>query len=293
MQTKRLMYKKNNRVNFLFMAKLKQIEIIEEILEHQGISIPEFQKMMGIQSQHWNNWKNRGVPGNRLISVAGTLHTTVEELAPGLKKNEAKHQKATVHVSQALQQTNKKLAEVVGETPSFDQKRFTIQNTDEISENKQAFSNRLNAILDLDHIPEKGKGRQGSLAKIFDVSDKGARKWIEGESIPSLERLIDIVKEFKDTGVTIEWLLTGNPLFHPDIIKSEDSPIRPTQHNLKYQMTQKLPGHRSIRSPQVASTNPLSAFNELSNTLSTAYRDEKLNDTDCTLINEIIKRFIK
>lgn len=86
---------------------------------------------------------------------------------------------------------------------------------------KQAFSNRFNAILDKAGIPPKGKGRQGVLAKIFGVSDKGARKWIEGESIPSTTKLPSIVDKFKATGVTVEWLLTGNSAYSPDRITGE------------------------------------------------------------------------
>ena len=81
---------------------------------------------------------------------------------------------------------------------------------------KQAFSDRFNAILDKAGIPQKGKGRQGIVAKMFGVSDKGARKWIEGESIPQTTKLPSIIEKFKDTGVTAEWLLTGNPAYSPE-----------------------------------------------------------------------------
>lgn len=87
-------------------------------------------------------------------------------------------------------------------------------------DNKQAFSNRLNAVLDHAGIPPKGKGRQGVLAKIFNVSDKGARKWIEGESIPSTTKALPaIVERF---GVTAEWLLTGNPDYAPSWLTEKE-----------------------------------------------------------------------
>jgi len=98
---------------------------------------------------------------------------------------------------------------------------------------KQAFSNRLNAILDKAGIPPKGKGRQGALAKIFNVSDKGARKWIEGESIPTMAKIATIVERFRYTGVTAEWLLTGNESYAPnrneDLETKEDTPLYTAQ----------------------------------------------------------------
>jgi SOS-response transcriptional repressor LexA len=90
---------------------------------------------------------------------------------------------------------------------------------------RQAFSNRFNTILDKAGIPPKGKGRQGVLAAMFDVSDKGARKWIEGEAIPSTSRLAIIANKFKATGVTVEWLITGNALFAPDSINGSTKKV--------------------------------------------------------------------
>lgn len=169
--------------------------------------------------------------------------------------------------------------------------------------NKQVFSDRLNAILDLAHIPEKGKGRQGSLAKIFNVSDKGARKWIEGESIPSLERLIDIVKVFKNTGVTIEWLLTGNDLFHPDIIKAENLLKKPNKHYTEQQITQdsqnqinttqkpKDPYANVDLSSLMSAATPRS--HAILENLAQAFHDKKLTEADLEILNTISQRFMK
>lgn len=100
---------------------------------------------------------------------------------------------------------------------------------------KQAFSDRFNAILDLAGVPPKGKGRQGVLSKMFHVSDKGARKWIEGEAIPSVTKnLPPIIEKFKDTGVTIEWLLTGNPAYTPEKIKSQSLTNRKQDSNAEW-----------------------------------------------------------
>lgn len=69
-----------------------------------------------------------------------------------------------------------------------------------------AFAKRLNEICDDMKIPPKGQNRQASFAKLFNVSQKGARKWLEGEGFPALERCIAIAKW---AGVAVEWLVTG------------------------------------------------------------------------------------
>lgn len=83
------------------------------------------------------------------------------------------------------------------------------------NKDKQGFSDRLNAVLDAAGVVKIGAGRQGVLKQQFKVSDKGARKWIQAESIPKYERLLEIVEKYKQTGVTIEWLLSGNPDLSP------------------------------------------------------------------------------
>jgi SOS-response transcriptional repressor LexA len=92
---------------------------------------------------------------------------------------------------------------------------------------KEAFSTRLNMLLDAVGAPPIGKGRQGYLALMFDVSDKGGRKWIRGESIPRYEILLRIVEKYRQTGVTVEWLLTGDENLSPfkTTIDSEGKPL--------------------------------------------------------------------
>jgi len=88
--------------------------------------------------------------------------------------------------------------------------RMVTDNND-----KQGFSDRLNAVLDAAGVVKIGDGRQGVLKDLLKVSDKGARKWIQGESIPRYEKLLKIVEKYKKTGVTVEWLLSGNPELSP------------------------------------------------------------------------------
>jgi hypothetical protein len=74
----------------------------------------------------------------------------------------------------------------------------------------KSFAGRLNYALDQlppeSRPPEKGRGRQAFVAKMFRVSQKGARKWLEGEALPRTTRLAAIARR---CGVNGEWLLTG------------------------------------------------------------------------------------
>ncbi len=76
-----------------------------------------------------------------------------------------------------------------------------------INNEKIEFSKRLNHALDLNQVPKKGKGRQLILAEMLGVSQKGASKWLEGLSFPSMERLSEISSKLN---VNMEWLLTGS-----------------------------------------------------------------------------------
>jgi len=42
-----------------------EITRIEEVIKDNNLTMPAFQRRIGIESQHWNNWKNRGVPARR------------------------------------------------------------------------------------------------------------------------------------------------------------------------------------------------------------------------------------
>lgn len=75
---------------------------------------------------------------------------------------------------------------------------------------KDDFSARLNQALDeaplKPPVPKKGRGRQRHVARLFNVDQKAARKWLEAEGYPKLETVIVIAKTLQ---VTVEWLLTG------------------------------------------------------------------------------------
>lgn len=71
---------------------------------------------------------------------------------------------------------------------------------------KKAFAERLNRVADKLGIPEKGRNRQELFGKRFGVSQESARKWLEGESMPQLERCIQIATA---ACVSFEWMMTG------------------------------------------------------------------------------------
>lgn len=90
---------------------------------------------------------------------------------------------------------------------------------------KESFAIRLNALCDEAVIPEKGKGRQLAVAKLFGVTQKAARKWLEGDGVPEYERCFKIAAHFN---IAFEWLMMGRgpkrisqavTVDEPDLIK--------------------------------------------------------------------------
>ena len=71
---------------------------------------------------------------------------------------------------------------------------------------KEQFAQRLNEALDRYGAPPKGKGRQLWVGKRFNVSQKAARKWLEGEGFPKTERILQIARKLC---ASENWLLNG------------------------------------------------------------------------------------
>lgn len=71
---------------------------------------------------------------------------------------------------------------------------------------RAAFAARLNEICDDMRVPPKGSARQTTVASIFQVTQKGARKWLEGEGYPELDKVREIAEW---ASVHFEWLMTG------------------------------------------------------------------------------------
>ncbi|WP_367154676.1 helix-turn-helix transcriptional regulator [Methylomonas sp. HYX-M1] len=114
---------------------------------------------------------------------------------------------------------------------------------------KEGFSERLNAVLDAAGIPKIGDGRQGVLAEMFGVSDKGARKWIQAESIPRHGIIKKIVEKFRETGVTYEWLMSGDPKLSPfkKSLTPENNYAFPKEKQLSEQVNYPDPGFKPVR----------------------------------------------
>jgi len=71
----------------------------------------------------------------------------------------------------------------------------------------EAFAKRFNDALDVAGCPPKGSGRQGWVAKRYGVSQKGARKWLEAEGRPKMERYRRIAEDLK---LNPFWFMSGN-----------------------------------------------------------------------------------
>lgn len=75
-----------------------------------------------------------------------------------------------------------------------------------MKKNRDPFGDRLNALLDSEGFPAKGSGRQVLLGKAMGVSQKAARKWLEGEGRPQMQTSERIARRFHGR---LEFLLTG------------------------------------------------------------------------------------
>ena len=69
---------------------------------------------------------------------------------------------------------------------------------------KEDFAKRINEAMELKGFPVRGRARV--LSKEFEVSDKGAGKWLKGEAIPETSKL-PLLASF--LGVSTEWLMSG------------------------------------------------------------------------------------
>jgi SOS-response transcriptional repressor LexA len=56
---------------------------IASVLREKGLDNPTFQSMLGIQSQHWNNWKTRGVPADKIFIISGLLGINADWIKTG------------------------------------------------------------------------------------------------------------------------------------------------------------------------------------------------------------------
>lgn len=71
---------------------------------------------------------------------------------------------------------------------------------------RREFSARLNEALDDAEVPPKDQGRQTATGRMFGTSQKGARKWLEGEGLPRPPMQKKIAVKLN---VRQEWLMFG------------------------------------------------------------------------------------
>jgi hypothetical protein len=67
----------------LHRRKLLVFDRIIETLRQKNISIPYFQKRIGVISQNWTNWSHRGVPTKEYERIALELDVNLEWLITG------------------------------------------------------------------------------------------------------------------------------------------------------------------------------------------------------------------
>lgn len=108
------------------------------------------------------------------------------------------------------------------ETKNADASDNTERKEVIVRDEKAEFSKRFNMVLDYLDIAPKQKCRQVVVAKMFSVSQKGARKWLEGEAIPESKRIPEFIERLKSARITGEWLFHGNPLYAPDWIAGKN-----------------------------------------------------------------------
>jgi len=73
-------------VNFLFMND--EAKRVEQAFRALGMEAPEFQRKVGIQSQHWNNWRTRGIPKDKLPIVSVVIHRSTDWILTGQEASE-------------------------------------------------------------------------------------------------------------------------------------------------------------------------------------------------------------
>lgn len=134
----------------------------------------------------------------------------------------------------------------------------------------KTFAGRFNQALDElppgVRPPRKGAGRQQFVARMFRVSQKGARKWLEGEALPRLARIPQIAGK---CGINGEWLLTGQGPMRPVAVSSGGNP----------QAAEPTAAHR---------TDPVTR--RLLAQIAEAHAASRLSDADIAALEHIVQR---
>ena len=78
----------------------------------------------------------------------------------------------------------------------------------------------------LDDLDIPKRWRLVLLAKRYGITHPSARKWLVGEGHPDIDKLIDLAKWGK---TTVDWLLTGRGLWHPEFAESSETANKTVQ----------------------------------------------------------------
>lgn len=113
---------------------------------------------------------------------------------------------------------------------------------------KEEFAKRLHNAMDKKGYPLRGRARV--LSKEFHISDKGAGKWLNGESIPETSKIPHLANFLK---VNAEWLLTGKETTAPKNVVEVIS-----NKNEKTSMTVSKLNSLTIKIEKLVNTNDLS-----------------------------------
>jgi len=111
-------------------------------------------------------------------------------------------------------------------------------STDKI---KEEFASRINEAMELNGYPVRGRAR--ILSKEFDISDKGAGKWLKGEAMPETSKL-PLLASF--LGVSTEWLLNGSESAAKENSSIRISPVK-FRDGEKKESNVRIPIYKDIR----------------------------------------------
>lgn len=123
---------------------------------------------------------------------------------------------------------------------------------------KEDFAKRLHEAMDAKDYPLRGRAR--ILSKEFNISDKGAGKWLNGEAIPETSK-IPLLAAFLD--INAEWLLSV----------SDDLRISTPQ---RFEIT----------------TDSFKKINELEKKIINSINDGKITEAELKVLTRITNNFI-
>jgi SOS-response transcriptional repressor LexA len=192
----------------------KELEImfdrIEARLKEMGLTLSTFQNKLNIQSQHWSNWKRRGIPPARYSDIARILGRSVEWLTTG--KDDHKQDLSNNNVRRLH-------TDAVGKVPVIKMGKINLWHNNEIAPSDylscpvQHGARTFAAIIDGNQMisPQPGHKSYPEGSIIFvdpDVPIKSGARVIA--LIPGSD--IEIFREFRREG-GVNYLIPFNPQY--------------------------------------------------------------------------------